>query len=66
LTVFTETEKIAKRYELDLSDALQLVTIKQRFGKLKPKPLLITADSALAAAAQKEGIEIWNCSRSTR
>ena len=63
LNVFTATEKIAKRYALDLSDALQLVTIKQRFGKLKPKPLLITADSALAAAAQKEDISVWKCSR---
>jgi hypothetical protein len=60
LAVFTKTEEIAKRYDLDLSDALQLVTIKQRFGMLvgRSKPLLITADGALACAAEREGISV--------
>jgi predicted nucleic acid-binding protein len=63
LNVFTETEQIAKSYNLDLSDALLLVTVKQRFGKLtgKSAPLLITADGALASAAAKERILVWNC-----
>jgi predicted nucleic acid-binding protein len=63
LNVFVKTQKIAQLYGLDLSDALQLVTVKQRFGALtgKSKPLLITADRDLASAAEKEGIRVWNC-----
>jgi predicted nucleic acid-binding protein len=65
LSVFTETEQIAKRYDLDFSDALQLVTIKQRLGLGmlggRSKPLLITADGPLACAAEREGIRVWNC-----
>jgi predicted nucleic acid-binding protein len=63
LDVFTKTEHISRLYKLDLSDALQLVGIKQKFSKLSgsSKPLLITADRDLASAAQNEGIHVWNC-----
>ena len=63
LDVFNKTEQIAKHHNLDLSDALQLVGVKQRFGALSgsSKPLLITADRDLASAAEKESIRVWNC-----
>ena len=63
LDVFADTEKIAKRHNLDLSDALQLVSVANRFGKFTgpSAPLLITADGLLASAAQNEGVRVWNC-----
>jgi predicted nucleic acid-binding protein len=61
---FMESTKIAKRHNLDLSDALQLLTVK--YGKFRrnveeSKTLLITADRDLAAAAEAEGLRVWNC-----
>lgn len=61
----SEIEAMAKKHSLDLSDALQLVTIlKGRFSALGPNsaPVLITADKGLATAAAAEGIRAWNCS----
>ena len=63
-SVHAEVEKVAKKHVLDLSDALQLVTIlRGRYSVLGPKSVsvLITADSKLAAAAFFEGIRVWNC-----
>jgi len=60
----SEIEAMAKKHALDLSDALQLVTIlRGRFSVLGPNsaPVLITADRGLAAAASAEGIRAWNC-----
>jgi predicted nucleic acid-binding protein len=59
-------EKIAKKYSLDLSDALQLETIRHgRYSVLGPQSasVLITADGPLARAADSEGIRVWNCSK---
>ncbi len=64
--VFIETERIAKKHNIDLSDALQLVALKTGFYKFlsePSKPLLITADSGLAEAARAEGFKVWNCVR---
>lgn len=63
--IHSEVEAMAKKHTLDLSDALQLVTIlKGYFSHLGPNsaPVLITADKGLAAAAIAEGIRAWNCS----
>lgn len=59
-----EIDRLGRKHHLDLSDALQLVTIlKGRFSHMGPnsKSVLITADNALAKAAAKEGIRLWNC-----
>ena len=57
-------EAIVKRYQIDTSDALQIVTIKNgKFSNFagESKPLLITADSDLAKAARNEGVKVWDC-----
>lgn len=64
LEVFGEVEAIVKRYQIDTSDALQIVTIKKgKFSNFagESKSLLITADSDLARAARNEGLIVWDC-----
>jgi predicted nucleic acid-binding protein len=66
-----KVEEIAKKYKLDYSDALQLITIKNGEysslayesapGVYEPALVLITADKDLAFAAESEGIRVWNC-----
>ena len=58
---FWRSEELARRYDLDLIDALQLLTIKIENGVGPSKPLLITADDKLAKAARSEQIEVWDC-----
>ena len=60
---FIEAEILAKRHGVDLSDALQIVTVRD--GKFKnwarqSKTVLATADGALAEAAKKEDLRAWN------
>ena len=67
--VFSRVEEFGRRYSLDLSDALQILTIKDgRYSALGPNSasVLITADSQLAAAAASEGIRAWNCISGTK
>lgn len=62
--VFGEVEAIVKRYQIDISDALQIVTIKKgKYYNLagESKSLLITADRGLAEAARNEGLIVWDC-----
>jgi predicted nucleic acid-binding protein len=64
LDTFAKAEEIARRHKLDLSDSLQLVSVKHgRFSSCVPgfKTVLITADRALASAAKTEGLRVWNC-----
>jgi predicted nucleic acid-binding protein len=65
LEVFKDVEEIALRYqELDLSDALQIVSMKRgifALGVDGSKTLLATADRPLQAAAEQEGLLVWNC-----
>jgi predicted nucleic acid-binding protein len=64
LDTFSKAEEIARRHKLDLSDSLQLVSVKcGKFSRLvhQSKTVLITADCALASAAKAEGLRIWNC-----
>jgi predicted nucleic acid-binding protein len=57
-------EQIAEKYDLDYSDALQLLTLKcgeYSFFVRESASVLITADKELASAAASEGIRVWNC-----
>jgi len=66
LETFLFAEESAKLYRLDLSDALQLVTVKHgKFCKLgqKSDTVLITSDQPLAEAAKAEGLRVWNCEK---
>lgn len=62
-------ETLAKKYEIDLSDALQIATVK--LGTWSPffdeshQSILITADGGLAEAARNEGLRVWNIQTST-
>jgi predicted nucleic acid-binding protein len=63
-TVPLKVEEMAKNYNLDYSDALQLITLKYgkySFFALESASVLITADKGLASAAASEGIRVWNC-----
>ncbi len=60
----TAVEAFAKKHNLDLSDALQLETMlhgRFRYFADDARPILITADGKLAAAARIESIRAWNC-----
>jgi predicted nucleic acid-binding protein len=63
-TVQAKVEQTARKYTLDISDALQLVTILlARYSVPGPNSasVLIPADGGLAVAASNEGIRVWNC-----
>ena len=62
--VFSECERIARKHNLDVIDATQMVVIKKsmlRFFAGESTPLLVTADEALWSAARAEGFRSWNC-----
>jgi len=62
-SVFHEVERLCKKYSLDLSDGLQLFTLKNgAFSVLSgdSEPILITADDDLAHAVESEGGRVWN------
>ncbi|GAB2896106.1 hypothetical protein GCM10027046_26870 [Uliginosibacterium flavum] len=64
--VFNEVEDLAKKYDLDVSDSFQLVTLRRgAFSRYTgdSKPILITADKKLARAANAEGFRVWDCLR---
>jgi len=66
-----KVEEMARKYNLDYSDALQLITIKSgKYSHLAYESapnvyesvlVLITADRKLESAATSEGIRVWNC-----
>lgn len=64
--VFSEVKAIATKYNLDWSDAFQIVSVRDGFfARLvnDSQTLLITADSQLADAARSENLRVWNCIR---
>jgi predicted nucleic acid-binding protein len=66
LETFQRAEELANLHDLDLSDALQLLTVKHgTFCKLdkESKTVLITSDRSLAKAAEAEGLQVWNCEK---
>lgn len=64
--VFHEIEHVCKKYSLDLSDGLQILTLKKGFFSSLTRdsaPILITADDKLAEAAKSEGGRVWHVLR---
>lgn len=60
--VFKDVQGIAERHGLDLSDAFQILSVKDGyFSRLAcdSRTVLVTADEALAEAARKEGVRAW-------
>jgi predicted nucleic acid-binding protein len=51
-----EAENVARQYGLDLSDALQIITVKAKAHG--SKTVLITADRALADAGTEQGLDM--------
>jgi predicted nucleic acid-binding protein len=65
-SVFYDVEELCKKYSLDLSDGLQIYTLKKGFLSVLPgdsAPILITADDALADAVEREGGRVWHVLR---
>lgn len=61
--VFFSAQKKAELYKLDLSDAFQLLSVKEGFFSRmsgESKTILVTADKKLAKAARSEGLRVWN------
>jgi len=58
--VFFESADLSDKYGIDLSDALQIVTVR---ASRIVGATLITADEALANAARAERIIVWDCLR---
>ncbi len=62
--VFFAAQEIAERYDLDLSDAFQILSVKEGYFSClinDSQTVLVTADERLARAAQSEGIKAWFC-----
>lgn len=62
--IYEEVEGLAKTHSLDISDALQLLTLRSgSYSKLEgtARASLITADRNLARAAIAEGMPAWDC-----
>ena len=60
---FMRVQTFAENHGLDVSDALQLLSVKYgKFCKLakESKTVLITSDQSLAKAAKAEGLCVWN------
>ena len=64
---FKEAEQLVKKYNIDLADAMQIITLlKGKFSKFIDGSMLITADNDLSEAARKEKIRVWNCVKETK
>lgn len=62
-SIFQDVEKLCKKYSLDLSDGLQIFTLKKGFFSVltgDSTPILITADDRLADAVEAEGGRVWH------
>lgn len=62
--ILRKTREIAEKYTLDLSDSVQLLTVKEgeySFFVDDSETLLVTADKHLAEAAKEEGLKTWYC-----
>lgn len=61
--IYDETERLSRKYNLDISDCFQIVTLKDGISKYfagESKTILITADEGLAKMAQSECIRVWD------
>lgn len=62
--VLVNAQDLARRYSLDLSDAFQILCVKEgRYSRLvdRSQTVLVTADEKLAKAARNEGLKAWYC-----
>lgn len=62
--IFFRVCELAERHSLDLSDAFQILSVKEGyFSHLinDSQTILVTADGALAKAARIEGVRSWYC-----
>ena len=60
--VFMDVEKLVKKYQIDVSDAFQIVSIKRNpLGRSGNDMMLITGDKGLRDAARGEGVQVWYC-----
>ncbi|GAB6042336.1 type II toxin-antitoxin system VapC family toxin [Endothiovibrio diazotrophicus] len=62
--VFSKVREIAGQYSLDISDAFQIISVKDGyFSHLidDSQTVLVTADEYLAKAAKAEGVKSWYC-----
>jgi predicted nucleic acid-binding protein len=62
LGVFPDAKRLVERTSLDLSDAFQILSLKQGyFSKLSgdSATILVTADKTLAEAARGEDLRVW-------
>ena len=60
---FFAAQRISERHDLDLSDAFQIVSLKEGFFSVlsgESQTVLVTGDQALAEAAREEGLRVWN------
>jgi len=60
---FSETRALAERSGLDLSDAFQIMSVKQGYFSVlvnDSATVLVTADNALGVVARQEGLRVWN------
>ena len=60
--VFNNVIEVAKRHSLDLSDAFQILSVKEGFfsGLVdESKTVLVSADKKLSKAAKEEGLRVW-------
>ncbi len=58
--VFFQAADLSDKYGIDLSDALQILTVARSHTV---GATLITADEGLARAARAEGHTVWDCQR---
>ena len=61
---FFKVRELSERHSLDLSDAFQILSVKEGyFSHLinDSQTVLVTADESLAKAARLEGIKSWYC-----
>ena len=64
--IFAQVEALGREHKLDISDALQLETIKRGYFaafQSGSAPVLITGDERLASAARSGDIRVWDCRR---
>lgn len=61
--IFFAAQKVAEQHALDLSDAFQILSLKEGFfsrHRGDSQTILVTADRRLAKAARCEGMRVWS------
>lgn len=63
-STFLRVRALAEKHSIDLSDAFQILSVKEGFFSVlvnDSQTILVTADEALAMAARAEGVKSWYC-----